>query len=152
MTRTSGQLLFDLKIEPSVSRSLGEAPAGTRQIDFLAGGFTGPALSGRIVGGVDRLTRGRDGRFRPDAILLLETAEGETLELTYRGVADLTDEDFGRIMQGECVDYYHRVLAQFSTACEELEWLNATMALGAGRIYPAGEGVVGVEYRITRIE
>lgn len=147
----SEHFLFELRIEPTASIAVGSTPAGMRQVDMLAGSFEGPALKGRLVVGVDRLTRGNDGRFRPDAYLLLETDSGEKVELSYRGVADLPEQQFAAILRGEKLSYYHRIVATFSTASAKLDWLNASVAVGQGQIFPMAGGNIGVTYKMTRV-
>lgn len=140
--------LCELQIQTTLAVPVGMTPFGTRHVDMLGGHFAGPRLSGVVLGGMDRLTRTADGRYRADARLLLRTDAGDPLDLEYRGVAEMSDEQLAQIMRGEMVDYYHRISAQFASATPALDWLNGTLVIGSGRIRPGAEGRVDVAYRL----
>jgi hypothetical protein len=113
-------------------------PSGLRRFDILKGGsFEGPRLRGKLLaGGADNLLQRRDSAFMPDVRLVLETDDGETILITYRGIRYANDEVHERLMRHEIVPYtefYLRNTSFFETSSSRYDWLNRILTIGVGR-------------------
>jgi hypothetical protein len=127
-----------LKIEVERQVPLGMTPSGRRRFDILKGGsFEGPRLRGRLLpGGADSLVQNADDAFHPDVRLVLETDDGETVLITYRGIRIASDPVHQRLARNEVVPYtefYLRNAPFFVTAARKYDWLNRILSIGVGR-------------------
>jgi len=106
------------------------------------GAFVGERLSGRVrAGGSDWQTVRSDGGVRLDCRLVLETADGALIAMTYAGVRAGAPEVLTRLAKGEPVDpaeYYFRINPLFQTAAPQYGWLNDVVAVGIGHRLPEG--------------
>ena len=76
-----------------------------------------------------------------DVRLVLRTADGAMIAMTYRGLRHGSPEVIERLERGETVDaasYYFRIAAQFETAAAPYDWLNRLLAIGIGHRQPDG--------------
>ena len=92
-----------------------------------------------LPGTNDWILGDRDGVFRPDVRVCLETKEGAKILMTYRGVRRGTPEAMERFAKSLPVDpdtYYQRSLILFETAARPYAWLNKLVAVGVGRREP----------------
>lgn len=127
-----------LRIEVQQQVAIGVTPAGLRRFDILKGGtFEGPRLKGRLyAGGADMLLQRTDGAYHPDVRLALETDDGETVLITYRGIRIASDEVHHRLARNEIVPYtefYLRNAPFFETSAKQYDWLNRILSIGVGR-------------------
>lgn len=127
-----------MRIEVERQVHLGMTPSGLRRFDILTGGgFEGPRLRGRILGGGnDNLVQRSDGAFHPDVRLAMETDDGATVLITYRGIRMASDDVHQRLLAGESVPYtefYLRNAPFFETSSPKYDWLNRIMSIGVGR-------------------
>lgn len=127
-----------LRIEVERQVPLGQTPSGRRRFDILKGGtFEGPLLRGRLLpGGTDSLVQNADDAFHPDVRLVLETDDGETVLITYRGIRAASDAVHQRLMRQEPVPYtefYLRNAPFFVTGSKKYDWLNRILSIGVGR-------------------
>lgn len=127
-----------LRIEVDRQVSLGATPSGRRRFDILKGGsFEGTRLRGHILGGAsDSLIQRADGAFHPDVRLVLETHDGATVLITYRGIRSASDAVHQQLMRHETVPYtefYLRNAPFFETAAPQYDWLNRILSIGVGR-------------------
>ena len=73
--------------------------------------------------------------------LVLETDDGATIGMTYRGMRHGPAVVMDRINRGDNVDpaeYYFRISVAFETAAAKYDWLNRIIAVGTGRRPPEG--------------
>ncbi|MDO8279862.1 MAG: DUF3237 domain-containing protein [Burkholderiaceae bacterium] len=132
------RFLGSMRIEVDHSIQLGATRSGPRRFDVLKGGsFEGPRLRGKILGGgSDNLSQRSDGTYLPDVRLVMETDDGHTVLITYRGMRHASDEVHQRLLKGEHVPYtefYLRNAPFFETSSEKYDWLNRIMSIGVGR-------------------
>lgn len=139
------QPLFSIKVAVNGAQLVGAVPHGfTRRVMTVSGGhFEGEQLSGRVLpGGADVVVERPDGGLHLDVRLVLETAQGELVYMTYQGRRNgPTPEIMRKIVNREPIppgaDYF-RVLVQFETAAPRLLWLNDKVAVGTGTRDPDG--------------
>jgi hypothetical protein len=130
--------LFTITIKLQTPIEMGDTPAGRRRIFTVTGGdFVGDRIRGSIlpVIGSDLLLVRADGSAQQDVRMLLKTADGELVLMTYRGVRHASDEVNARIARGEPVsgaDYYLRTSPFFETPSAKYSWLNKIVAVGVG--------------------
>jgi hypothetical protein len=126
-----------IKLEKHVE--VGATPAGLRNFAIIAGGtFEGPGIKASILpGGSDMLVKGADGAARPDVRLLVQTDDGATILVAYRGI---------RVVEAGKADYW-RCLPLFETASDKYGWLNRIVSVSFGRM--VDEAIV---YDIFRID
>jgi hypothetical protein len=113
--------LFDLHLDVTIPSMIPGGPAGTRitvQVD--GGSFTGPRLSGFVVGpSADWAVARADGSLRLDVRLLLRTDDGADIYMSYSGVG----LDGGARL---------RTAPLFETGDERYAWLNTVQAVSTG--------------------
>jgi hypothetical protein len=113
--------LFDLHLDVTIPSMIPGGPTGTRitvQVD--GGSFTGPKLSGFVVGpSADWAVARADGSLRLDVRLLLRTDDGADIYMSYTGVG----LDGGARL---------RTAPLFETGDERYAWLNTVQAVSTG--------------------
>jgi hypothetical protein len=128
--------LFDLHLDVSIPSMIPGGPAGTRitvQVD--GGSFTGPKLSGFVVGpSADWAVARADGSLRLDVRLLLRTDDGADIYMSYSGVGL---EGGARL----------RTAPVFEAGDERYTWLNTVQAVSTGS--SDGTAVVYQLYALT---
>jgi hypothetical protein len=134
--------LFSLQLEIGAIQKVGTPGAGL-VIGVVTGGlFGGPRLRGRVLpGGSDWQRVLPDGSLRLDCRIVLETAEGALIAMTYRGIRAGPADVLARLAAGETVradEYYLRVNPLFETGSSEHAWLNRVVAVGSGARLPTG--------------
>ncbi|MFL1460965.1 DUF3237 domain-containing protein [Roseococcus sp. DSY-14] len=140
------EFLFRLVIEvgPPLMASGAAARGGQLRVVPLRGGrFEGPSLRGEVLGsaGADWLRVEPDGTAHMDVRLVLRTAEGEEVFMSYTGLRTGPAEALARLAAGEAVDpaaYYFRTAIRFETAAPRLDWMNRVLAVGTGMRPPEG--------------
>jgi Protein of unknown function (DUF3237) len=135
--------LFTLKLTVAGMQPIGQTPAGNRRIGLVAGGtFEGERLRGTVLpGGADWLMARPDGATTLDVRLVLQTDDGASIGLTYRGIRHGPPDVVDRLNRGEPVDpasYYFRTSLVFETAAPRYDWLNRVIAVGTGNRLPEG--------------
>jgi Protein of unknown function (DUF3237) len=135
--------LFTMKLTVAGMQLVGATPAGSRRVGLVAGGtFAGERLRGTVLpGGADWLMARPDGATTLDVRLVLQTDDGATIGLTYRGIRHGPPDVMDRVNRGEAVDpssYYFRIVLAFETAAPKYEWLNRVFAIGTGNRLPEG--------------
>src|SRR5262249_41697713 len=131
---------------------MGQTPAGGRRIFPVSGGqFEGERLKGEVspLIGSDLLLARADGTFQQDVRLLLNTDDGGSILMTYRGVRRASTEVAEALARGEMVDaadYYLRTTPYFETASPNHAWLNGVVAVAKG-----GRAPGGVRYEVFEI-
>jgi hypothetical protein len=135
--------LFTLKLKVAGMQPIGQTPAGNRRVGLVAGGtFEGERLRGTVLpGGADWLMARPDGATTLDVRLVLQTDDGASIGLTYRGIRHGPADVIDRLNRGEPVDsasYYFRTSLTFETAASRYDWLNRVIAVGTGNRLPEG--------------
>ncbi len=135
--------LFTLKLTVAGMQPIGQTPTGNRRVGLVASGtFEGERLRGAVLpGGADWLIARPDGATTLDVPLVLQTDDGATIGLTYRGIRHGPPDVIDRLNRGERVDpgaYYFRTSLAFETAAPKYDWLNRVIAVGTGDRLPDG--------------
>jgi len=100
--------------------AIGSVPYGSRDLLTISGGtFSGPKLSGKVIGGMDWGLTNNKGVFSPDAIYVLQTQDNATIAVFEKG-------------------YAPNVHILFETASEKYKWLNPVVAYAGGGPFEGG--------------
>jgi len=129
--------LMDIEVDVDDPIDAGQTPTGgLRVIPFRGGRFSGPDLRGRLLpGGTDWQRVRADGVIEIRARYLLETDEGERIEVVSEGIRHAAPGVLDRLMAGETVppeQYYFRTFIRLATAAERLAHLNRLLAIATG--------------------
>jgi hypothetical protein len=144
MLEVTTEFLFEMQLQTPGSEAveIGQTPYGQRRVVKVIGGeFTGPRLSGRILGGDDWLLLFSNDVLSLDCRMVMETDDGHRICMTYSGRRHGPQEVIERINRGEEVaasEYYHRIAPFFETASEPYSWLNGIVSVGIGHKRPWG--------------
>ena len=135
--------LFTLTLQVAGMQVIGPGPAGNRRIGLVAGGtFEGARLRGTVLpSGTDWIAVRPDGVTTLDVRLVLQTDDGATIGMTYRGLRHGPAEVMEKVNRGEPVDpstYYFRTAVAFETAAPRHGWLNSAVFVGTGDRKPTG--------------
>ncbi len=129
-----GKLLSIFDVEVGTIESLGAMAYGERRVVMINGGRAAGSLSGIIrAGGADWQWLRHDGITELRAHYVLETAEGEAIEIHSEGYRHGPTAVMARLAAGEAVpasDYYFRTAITFHTAAESWRRLNGVIAIG----------------------
>lgn len=95
--------LFTLKLTVAGMQPIGQTPTGNRRVGLVASGtFEGERLRGAVLpGGADWLIARPDGATTLDVPLVLQTDDGATIGLTYRGIRHGPPDVIDRLNRGE---------------------------------------------------
>ncbi len=131
--------------------TIGAGPFGTRMvIDVTGGEVEGPRIRGTFVGaGADWLILGADGFGRVDVRGQIATDDGAFIYAQYEGVLEMNEKVLAAMAAAEGTDFsdqYFRTTPRFETGDERYAWLNQSVFVAEGRLYPGP----GVEYRVYR--
>ena len=134
--------LFVLHMDVQPYQVIGGTPGAFRRVGVVPGGnFEGERLSGKVLpGGNDWQTVRADGSTLLEVRLVLETSDGATIGMTYKGIRHGPAEVIERVNRGEDIDpsgYYFRTNPVFETAAPALGWLNAIISVGIGYRTPS---------------
>ena len=152
MAELKSRPLFRITMKLPPALDLGDTPHGHRRIFTVSGGsFQGDRLRGKVLpeASSDLLLVRADDSCRQDVRLILETDDGATILMTYRGIRHATPEVSARLARGEAVahsDYYLRTAPFFETASPTYAWLNRIVSIGVGERQAAG-----VSYEVFEI-
>jgi hypothetical protein len=135
--------LMTLTLSVAGMQSIGATPNGNRRIGLVSSGrFEGAKLKGTVLpGGADWIIGRPDGSTTLDVRIVLETDDGATIGMTYRGMRHGPAAVMERLNAGEFVDpsqYYFRTAVAFETAAPKYDWLNRIIAVGTGSRPPEG--------------
>jgi hypothetical protein len=135
--------LCELLVEIGEPTSMGTTPAGEiRLLPIVGGTFQGADLEGRVLGGgADWQVVRSDGTLEIRAHYLLETVQGERIEIHSEGLRAGSPEVLARLVRGEQVpprDYYFRTAIRFNTGAARLARLNDLLAFSYGARRPQG--------------
>jgi hypothetical protein len=129
--------LMTISVDVEEAISAGTTPIGeVRLITFARGTFEGEGLRGQLLpGGVDWQQVRADGVLEIRAHYMLETDQGERIEVVSEGLRRASPEVLARIANDEPVDpaeYYFRTHIRLRTASERLAHLNGLLAVSSG--------------------
>ena len=130
---------------------VGATPHGIRQVIYIKGGkFEGPKIKGVVLpGGGDWFVRRADQLVEVDVRCVLRTDDNQLIYCCLRGINEMTAEVAIKAISGQSIDsskYYFRVAAVIETGSKKYAWLNRIVAVGVGKLIPAG-----VEYNIYMV-
>jgi hypothetical protein len=133
--------LFAMRLDVGIVQKIGGQAVA--QVGVITGGsFAGDRLSGRVLdGGSDWQTIRTDGSVLLDCRLVLATADGARIAMTYSGIRAGPPDVLARLAKGAPVDpaeYYFRISPLFCTAAPTYEWLNRVLTIGTGHRLPEG--------------
>lgn len=129
--------LFTITVEVDPPQSAGVTPIGeVRLLPFRGGTFEGPGLRGKLLpGGTDWQQVRADGALEIRAHYMLETEQGERIEVISQGIRHAEPEVLERLSRGEHVpadQYYFRTHIRLNTAAPRLSHLNRMLAVSSG--------------------
>ena len=132
-----------LEVEAGPVRALGMGRLGQRRIIQIAGGrVSGPRLNGRILpGGADWLTVSQDGVSLMDARYLLETDDGEIVEIIDQGFRHGPEDVIKSLVAGADVSpdaYYMRSSVRLESGAPAYSYVNRMIFVGTGAKTPRG--------------
>ena len=129
--------LFSLQLTVDAVQKLG-GDGVSQQVGLIASGhFSGERLNGIVLpGGSDWQTIQPDGTIHLDCRLVLQTDDGATIAMHYKGIRSVPAEVLARMTAGEAVDpaeYYFRTTPHFYTSAPGYDWLNRLLAVATGQ-------------------
>ena len=135
-------LTLSLEVDFANLVGIGATRAGTRGIATVTGGlFAGERLTGRVIGGQDWFVRRADTSLALDVRLTLQTDDGASIYLDYRGHMLAQPEAMARFARGEMLatnDYRLEAVGRFECGIARYSWLNDVIAVAVGEQTPAG--------------
>jgi hypothetical protein len=141
---------FYVALKPVVE--IGSGPFGARFFaEAIGGDVTGARISGRVLsGGGDWGLVGPDGWGRVDVRVQIQTDDGAFILMSYFGVLEMNDAVELAIESGGetgYADQYFRTAPRLECGDARYSWVNQSVFVGQGRIYPG----FGVQYRVLRV-
>jgi hypothetical protein len=135
--------LFVMRLDVKPIVVVGTTTGALRRVGIVPSGtFEGERLSGKVLdGGNDWQSVRSDGSTTLDVRLLLQTDDGTTLTMSYRGVRHGPPDVMQRLERGEVVEpssYYFRISPAFEAPAGRYEWLNRIIAIGVGHRFADG--------------
>ena len=129
--------LFTITVDVDPPQSAGVTPIGeVRLLPFRGGTFEGPGLRGKLLpGGTDWQQVRADGVLEIRAHYMLETDQGERIEVISQGIRHAAPEVLERLSRGAPVpadQYYFRTHIRLNTAAPRLLHLNRMLAVSSG--------------------
>ena len=130
--------LCRIEIHAAAPLTIGATRAGeVRVVPFVSGTFEGPELRGSVLaGGTDWQEIAADGTLEIHARYLLETEQGERIEVRSEGIRTGTPQVLAQLAQGAELPasaYYFRTAIRFRTAAPRLARLNDLLAISHGQ-------------------
>lgn len=140
-TQIDLRLLLEIACDVGPVTSIGATPLGeVRLVQLLGGTFEGPELRGKLLpGGADWQQVRSDGTLEIRARYLLETEQGERIQVQSEGVRAASPEVLARLDRGELPEpheYYFRTALRFTTSAPRLLRLNDVLGVSYGRRAP----------------
>jgi hypothetical protein len=135
------RFLFGARVSVGPATEVGQTPHGLRRIiPILSGTFSGPRLSGKVLGGgADWQVVRPDGVAEIEARYTLETDDGALIYVRNPGIRAASKEVTDRLVRGEKCDpseYYFRTRPVFETGAPQYQWLHRIIAVCAGERLP----------------
>lgn len=134
--------LFILREQVPPLLVVGQTPNAFRRIGVVQGGsFEGERLSGEVVSGNDWQAVRTDSCIKLDVRLVLRTADGALIVMTYQCLRAGPPNIIEKLDRGDPVDpgsYYFRMNPMFETSVPKYDWMNRIIAIGTGHRLPDG--------------
>ncbi|HEY7106203.1 MAG TPA: DUF3237 domain-containing protein [Acidimicrobiia bacterium] len=129
--------LLDLTVEVAPPVTVAGGPFDdVRCVPIVGGSFSGPEASGTVLGGgADWQTVRRDGTLEIGAHYVLETDDGDHVEVRTAGVRSGPPEVLERLARFEDVEpdeYYFRLSVRLTTGATRLDRWNSLLGIGRG--------------------
>ncbi|MDD9932814.1 MAG: DUF3237 domain-containing protein [Myxococcales bacterium] len=129
--------VFKVRVGVEAPRTTGKTPGGElRVIAFTDGEFEGSGLRGRLLpGGTDWQCIRDDGSLEIRARYMLETDDGETIQVVSEGLRTASPEVLARLAAGEPVpsdEYYFRTFIRLASGAPRLKHFNDRLYVGVG--------------------
>ena len=130
--------LCTIEIQAAAPLAIGPTRFGdVRVVPFASGTFAGPELRGSVLaGGTDWQEIAADGTLEIHARYLLETEQGERIEVRSEGLRSGPPDVLAQLAQGAELPasaYYFRTAIRFRTAAPRLARLNDILAFSRGQ-------------------
>ncbi len=131
---------------------IGPGPFGNRMFfEAISGRVEGERIQGQFRGGGgDWLLLAPDGFAQLDVRAQIETDDGAFVYVHYHGLLEMNDKMQAAMAAAEPTEFsdqYFRITPRFETGDDRYSWLNRSVFVGEGRLYPG----FGVEYRVYRL-
>lgn len=141
---------FSFNIKAAEPITIGDGPFGTRTvIGILGGEVSGDRIRGKMLGGADCGILGADDFLRIDVRAHIETHDGASLYIKYKGFLEISDKLQAALANGtptEFGDQYCYIHPQIETGDERYHWVNSTFFVGEGKARADG----GPQFRVWR--
>jgi Protein of unknown function (DUF3237) len=134
-------------LEPTVG-----APFGAKQYwQVSEATLEGSRIKAELAGtGMDWMSVGSDGFWRPDVHTQFITDDGAIILLHYTGLVEQT-EGFAAAAEADqptdWIDQYMRLALHFETGSQRYLWLNSSLFVAKGRLLGTGH----IEYEVYRV-
>ncbi|MDT5010463.1 MAG: hypothetical protein QOH57_2080 [Mycobacterium sp.] len=134
-------------LEPTVG-----SPFGAKQYWQVAeASLDGPRIRARLAAtGVDWMSVGDDGFWRPDVRAQFTTDDGAVVLMHYTGLVQQSDQ-FAQAAEADRPtdwdDQYMRLAIRFETGDDRYAWLNTSLFVAEGRLLGTGH----IEYVVHRV-
>lgn len=147
---------FTFQVACGPPHDAGAGPYGSRQYYEMSGGrVEGPRLRGKLLGsGSDWMLAGKDGFMRMDVRIQIETDNGAIILAHYFGPAEVNEKFKQAVAAFTPTDFTdHSIRSHWLLEAGEprYAWVNQTVFVGEGRLFPAGPGRMGFEHRVYRL-
>ena len=135
-------------LEPTVG-----APFGAKQFwQVSEATLNGARIKAQLAGtGMDWMSVGSDGFWRPDVHAQFITDDGAVILMHYTGLVEQT-ERFAAAADADqptyWVDQYMRLALCFETGSQRYLWLNTSLFIAKGRLLGTGH----IEYEVYRVQ
>ncbi len=128
------------------------APFGAKQFwQVSEATLDGARIKAQLAGaGMDWMSVGSDGFWRPDVHAQFITDDGAVILMHYTGLVQQT-ERFAAAADADqptdWVDQYMRLALRFETGAQQYLWLNTSLFIAKGRLLGTGH----IEYEVYRV-
>jgi hypothetical protein len=144
------EMTYHLLLAPP--QQIGIGPFGARLFAEVIGGeVSGARISGKVLrGGGDWAIAGSDGFSRLDVRAQFQTDDGAVIYVSYYGLLELNEavqSAFATATETRFEDQYFRNSPRFETGDPRYAWLQQSLFVGEGRLYPG----FAVEYQVYRV-
>ena len=128
------------------------SPFGAKQYwQVVEATLDGPRITARLAAtGIDWMSVGDDGFWRPDVHAQFITDDGAVVLMHYTGLVEQTDRFSQAAEADEPTDWddqYMRLAIRFETGEKRYSWLNTSLFVAEGRLLGTGH----IEYAVYRV-
>jgi Protein of unknown function (DUF3237) len=149
-------LVFEMTYLVKVSNPLAPtsgSPHGAKQYWQVSdASLAGPRIrAGLAATGIDWMSVGADGFWRPDVRVQFMSDDGAIIFMHYTGLVEQTDRFKKAAEEDQSTawdDQYMRLMLHFETGAERYRWLNQSLFVAKGRLQGTGR----IEYAVYRLD